>query len=203
MKKPVTMSREPRPASAAASPHHTGQETDTAPTLTLSIQYGVEAQDLPRWRLRRWVRRAVDAVAQARREAALQAGSTASADDQPLRHVTLGLRLVDDAEGRELNRDFRRKDYATNVLTFEYGLDPDGNAGGDIVLCIPVLYREAAEQNKPLLAHATHLVIHGVLHALGYDHIDEDDAQEMESLEIAILTDMGLPDPYVSQPAHA
>src|SRR5690606_29486824 len=117
-------------------------------------------------------------------------------DSQTLRHVTLGLRLVDDIEGRELNRRFRDKDYATNVLTFEYGLDHEGSASGDIVLCIPVLYREAAEQNKPVLYHAAHLVVHGVLHALGYDHLDDGDAEEMESLEISILDGMGLPDPY-------
>jgi probable rRNA maturation factor len=110
--------------------------------------------------------------------------------------VALALRLVDADEGRALNREFRGKDYATNVLTFEYGTDPDGQASGDIVLCVPVLRREADEQGKPLLAHAAHLVIHGVLHALGYDHLEPVEAEEMEALEIAILARMGLPDPY-------
>src|SRR3546814_7462330 len=82
------------------------------------------------------------------------------------------LRLVDAKEGRKLNREFRQRDYATNVLTFEYGTDPGGTARGDIILCVPVLRREAAQQRKPVLAHAAHLTLHGVLHALGHDHID-------------------------------
>ncbi len=187
-----------RPSGRSASSGKAGARApapDTPPTLSLSIQYGVPADELPRWRLRRWVRRAVDGVAQAARAASGSAPSTAR---KPFKDVTLGLRLVDDSEGRTLNHSFRGKDYATNVLTFEYGQDPQGCASGDIVLCLPVLYREAAEQGKPLLHHAAHLVVHGVLHALGYDHIDEDEAQEMESLEISILKGMGLPDPYQS-----
>lgn len=108
----------------------------------------------------------------------------------------LTVRLVDANEGKTLNSQFRQRDYATNVLTFEYGVDADGMASGDIILCVPVLRREAAEQHKPLLHHAAHLTIHGVLHALGHDHIDPDEAQTMEVLEIQTLRKMGIPNPY-------
>lgn len=183
------MSPDAVPTTKKATATARAQRTAAAPTLTLSIQYAVHAPELPRWRLRRWVQRAVNSVALAWQEAA-------DASNVALCGVTLGLRLVDEEEGRQLNRDFRGKDYATNVLTFEYGQDDDGQASGDIVLCVPVLHREAAEQQKPLLDHAAHLVVHGVLHALGYDHIQEDEAQHMESLEVAILATMGLSDPY-------
>jgi probable rRNA maturation factor len=149
--------------------------------LTLAIQYGVACAELTRSRLRRWARRAVDA--------ALADGSTAVG-------AALGLRLVGLAEGRRLNREFRGRDYATNVLTFEYGTGPDGIARGDIVVCVPVLRREAREQGKTLLDHAAHLTLHGVLHALGYDHVEAREARRMESLETAILAAMGIDDPY-------
>src|SRR5690606_1200472 len=106
------------------------------------------------------------------------------------------LRLVDEEEGRELNRQFRERDYATNVLTFEYGMDPEGGMAGDIVLCVPVLKREAQEQGKTLLRHAAHLTVHGVLHALGHDHIDPDEARDMEATEVRVLATLGVPDPY-------
>ncbi|KAA0890250.1 rRNA maturation RNase YbeY [Pusillimonas sp. ANT_WB101] len=158
------------------------------PALSLAVQYAVQADELPRWRLRRWASHAVAGVARAQAEAGQEVFCA----------VTLTIRLVDTDEGRQLNRDFRGKDYATNVLTFEYGVDPDGTASGDIVLCMPVLLREAAEQKKTLLAHAAHLTVHGVLHALGYDHIEPDEAQYMESLEISVLHKMGLANPYIS-----
>ncbi|HEY9278426.1 MAG TPA: rRNA maturation RNase YbeY [Eoetvoesiella sp.] len=151
--------------------------------LALAVQYGTAMPELPRWRLRRWVQHALNAV-------------VAQDAAQGLRGAALTLRLVDAEEGRELNRQFRDKDYATNVLTFEYGLDPDGTLNGDIVLCVPVLRREAQEQDKTLLDHAAHLTIHGVLHSLGYDHIDIDDALEMETLETEILKKMGIANPY-------
>ncbi|MBF6618590.1 MAG: rRNA maturation RNase YbeY [Candidimonas sp.] len=160
-----------------------------SPEVSLAIQYGQPAPELPRWRLRRWVQRAVAAVAQARQvtpDTALPAFSA----------VELTLRLVDEAEGRQLNHAFRERDYATNVLTFEYGTDPDGTARGDVVLCLPVLHREAADQHKTVQAHAAHLTIHGVLHALGYDHIEADQAVAMEALEVQILHTMGIDNPY-------
>lgn len=161
-----------------------------SPDVSLSIQYGQPAPELPRWRLRRWVQRAVAAAAQARHAADTKHRPAFSA-------VALTLRLVDEPEGRQLNQAYRDKDYATNVLTFEYGTDPDGTAHGDLVLCLPVLHREAMEQHKPLLAHAAHLTVHGVLHALGYDHIEPPEAEAMEALEVEILRGMGVADPYL------
>ncbi|HWK72595.1 rRNA maturation RNase YbeY [Pollutimonas sp. M17] len=156
-----------------------------SPDLSLVVQYATAADQLPRWRLRRWVLHALRGIARAD-------GPEADA----LRAVVLTLRLVDADEGRRLNREFRGRDYATNVLTFEYGTGPDGTASGDVVLCVPVLHSEAAEQGKPLLDHAAHLTVHGVLHALGYDHIDPDEASTMEALEVEILGKMGIADPY-------
>jgi len=117
----------------------------------------------------------------------------------PFACLQLTLRLVDADEGRALNRDFRGRDTATNVLTFAYGTDPDGTVHADVVLCLPVLLREASEQHKSPLAHAAHLAIHGVLHALGYDHDEPADAQRMEALETGILGAMGVADPYRSK----
>lgn len=119
----------------------------------------------------------------------------------------LTIRLVDEDEGRELNRTWRQKDYATNVLSFPADL-PDGPGGvpmldipllGDLVICVPVVEREAIEQGKPLPAHWAHLVIHGCLHLLGYDHIDDDEAQEMEDLERQLLAELGHADPYADE----
>ncbi|MYZ42858.1 rRNA maturation RNase YbeY [Schauerella aestuarii] len=154
------------------------------PDFALSVQYGVAEPRLPRWRLRRWVGRALAAAF----EDAPELAQTAA----------LSIRLVGQAEGRQLNRDFRERDYATNVLTFEYGVGPDGVARGDIVICKPVLVREAREQGKRFEDHAAHLTIHGTLHALGYDHLDDEDARHMEALETAALARMGIADPYLS-----
>jgi len=151
--------------------------------LSLAVQYGVAEARLPRHRLRRWVRYALDGA---------RADGLTEFDS-----VELSLRLVGQAEGKRLNRDFRERDYATNVLTFEYGVDPLGVARGDIVICVPVLAREAREQKKAFVERAAHLTIHGVLHALGYDHLKARDARRMETLETAILARMGITDPYV------
>ncbi len=111
----------------------------------------------------------------------------------------LTIRLVDEAEGRELNNTWRHKDYATNVLSFPADV-PEGLLDipllGDLVICVPVVEREAIEQGKSLEAHWAHLVIHGCLHLLGYDHINDDEAEEMESLEQNLLAELGHPDPY-------
>jgi probable rRNA maturation factor len=105
------------------------------------------------------------------------------------------VRIVGAAEGRRLNREFRGKDYATNVLTFAYTPTPFTLA--DLVLCAPVVAREARAQGKPLVDHYAHLVVHGTLHAQGYDHEDNDDAaNEMESLEVLLMGCLGLPNPY-------
>jgi probable rRNA maturation factor len=109
------------------------------------------------------------------------------------------IRLVDEAEGRELNHTWRHKDYATNVLSFPADV-PDELLDipllGDLVICVPVVAREAAEQGKSPDAHWAHLVIHGCLHLLGYDHIDDEEADEMEALERELLAELGYPDPY-------
>jgi probable rRNA maturation factor len=116
----------------------------------------------------------------------------------------LTIRLVDEAEGRELNHTWRHKNYATNVLSFPADV-PDGPDGvplldipllGDLVICVPVVEREAIEQGKRLEAHWAHLVIHGCLHLLGYDHIEDLEAEEMETLERRLLAELGHPDPY-------
>ncbi|MGI4779191.1 MAG: rRNA maturation RNase YbeY [Janthinobacterium lividum] len=105
------------------------------------------------------------------------------------------VRIVGVEEGRRLNREFRGKDYATNVLTFDYAQEPVVSA--DLVLCAPVVAREAEEQGKPLAEHYVHLLVHGTLHAQGWDHETGDaDAEEMEAYETAILAELGIRDPY-------
>ena len=104
------------------------------------------------------------------------------------------LRVVGTAEGRRLNRSFRKRNYATNVLSFSYG-----RCHGDIVLCHPVISREAKEQRKSLAAHYAHLVVHGILHLRGHDHARKSDAARMEHMEIRILRRLGFGDPYSEQ----
>jgi len=108
----------------------------------------------------------------------------------------LAVRFVDAEEGRTLNRTYRGKDYATNVLTFAYAESEDDPVTGDLILCCPVVEKEAAEQGKPLAAHYAHLLVHGALHAQGYDHEDEAEADEMEGIETEVLNSLGFPDPY-------
>jgi probable rRNA maturation factor len=146
--------------------------------LTLSVQYADPRlkESVPRTLIRRWIAAALFAPAE------------------------LTVRFVDAAEGQTLNRDYRGKDYATNVLTFAYTEDEDSEVTqADIILCTDVLEKEAAEQNKPLLDHAAHLIVHGVLHAQGYDHEDETEADEMEGIEIEILQQLGFANPYAER----
>lgn len=112
----------------------------------------------------------------------------------------LSLRIVDAGEITELNRHYRGGDYATNVLSFPADLPEELDLPhlGDIVVCAEVVAREADEQHKPLTAHWAHMLVHGTLHLLGYDHIDDTEAEEMEALERTILADLGYPDPYLS-----
>lgn len=111
------------------------------------------------------------------------------------------IRLVDQQESQQLNLEYRGKDKPTNVLSFPFEV-PDGielNLLGDLIICKQVVEKEANEQNKPLTAHWAHMVVHGSLHLLGYDHIDDDDAEEMESLETEIMEKMGFQDPYIEE----
>lgn len=119
--------------------------------------------------------------------------------DRPGHELTI--RLVDEAESQTLNRDYRHKDYPTNVLSFPADLPPELNIPllGDLVICAPVVEREAREQNKPLQAHWAHMVIHGCLHLTGYDHMDDSEAEEMESLERQLLAQLGIDDPYLGE----
>ena len=146
-------------------------------SLQLSLQFGdiedaaMHRAALPRHSVTRWIRHALQSDAE------------------------ITVRIVDAEEGQALNRDYRQKDYATNVLTFDYTQAPFVTA--DLVLCAPVVAREALEQDKPLQAHYAHLLIHGTLHAQGYDHETSDaDAQEMEALEIEVLAGLGFANPY-------
>ena len=110
------------------------------------------------------------------------------------RDASVTIRFVDGREGRALNRRYRGRDHATNVLTFVY--DDDVSLAGDIVLCVPVVVREARAQRKTLRAHFAHLVIHGMLHLQGYDHERDDDAARMEAREVALLRALGFENPY-------
>jgi probable rRNA maturation factor len=140
--------------------------------LSLSVQYAVAGDDLPARRLlRRW---AAAALAQ---------------------DAVVTLRFVDSDEGALLNRRYRRKSGPTNVLSFVYD-DRPGIVHGDVVLCLPLLRQEAVEQGKTLAAHCAHLVVHGMLHLQGFDHLRADDAARMEAHEIAILATLGVADPY-------
>jgi probable rRNA maturation factor len=139
--------------------------------LTFSVQYAIANDSLPsRQRFRSWARAAL------------------------LTDAQVTLRVVGGREARALNRDFRGKDHATNVLTFAYAdIEP---LSGDIVLCAPVIARQAREQRKPIEAHYAHLVVHGMLHLQGYDHENKNDARVMETLEAEIVAKLGYADPY-------
>ena len=147
--------------------------------LSLSVQYPDPRlqESITRQKIRRWVQAALLAPAE------------------------LTIRFVDAEEGRVLNRDYREKDYATNVLTFAYNegdvIAEDEPTRADIILCTDVLQSEALEQKKTVEEHTAHLIVHGVLHAQGYDHDDDEEAAEMEQLERDILAALGYPDPYL------
>lgn len=141
------------------------------PQLDFSLQLASQAADIPSAsQFRRWVR------------AALRV------------ETSLAIRVVDEEEGRQLNASYRGKDYATNVLTFPLTEEP--LLMGDIVICAPVVAREAMEQGKSLLAHYAHMTVHGVLHLHGYDHEVDAQADLMEAMEIAILHKLGFANPY-------
>ncbi len=117
---------------------------------------------------------------------------------QRRQEVEISLLIVDEAEGAELNRQWRNKSGPTNVLSFPADLPPELQLPllGDLIICAPVVEKEALEQKKSLNSHWAHMMIHGTLHLLGFDHIDDDEAEDMESLETGILAQIGYPDPY-------
>ena len=146
-------------------------------SLQLSLQFGdvkdaaLHRAALPRHSVTRWIRHALQSDAE------------------------ITVRIVDAEEGQALNRDYRQKNYATNVLTFDYTQAPFVTA--DLVLCAPVVAQEAKANKKTLQAHYAHLLVHGTLHAQGYDHeTGEEDAEEMEALEIEVLAGLGFANPY-------
>ncbi|GAB2850591.1 hypothetical protein GCM10027277_18520 [Pseudoduganella ginsengisoli] len=149
--------------------------------MNLSVQYAdTRLQDtITRPLIRKWIKAALFAPAE------------------------LTIRFVDAEEGQVLNREYRGKDYATNVLTFAYNegeeIAEDEPTRADIILCTDVLQREAAEQKKSVEEHTAHLIVHGVLHAQGYDHLDDEEAEEMEGIETEILQELGYADPYAEQ----
>jgi len=145
--------------------------------LSLSLQFGkiedaaIHRAALPRHKVIRWIRHALQSDAE------------------------ITVRIVDEAEGQALNRDYRKKEDATNVLTFDYTMEPVVTA--DLVLCAPVVEKEAKEQGKTLQEHYAHLLVHGALHAQGWDHeTSEEDAQVMELREVEILARLGFENPY-------
>ena len=145
--------------------------------LTLSLQFGKSIDDvalhratLGRSKVKRWIRQALQSDAE------------------------ITVRVVGALEGQTLNRDYRQKDYATNVLTFDYTQEPVVTA--DLVLCAPVVAAEAKEQGKTLEAHYAHLLVHGALHAQGWDHDEDEDAQVMELRETDIMHRLGFDSPY-------
>ena len=142
------------------------------PSLALSLQFADASHraELPRHKVARWLRAALAAPAE------------------------ITVRIVDADEGRALNREYRGRDYATNVLTFDYSREPVIVA--DLILCAPVVADEARRQRIPLVAHYAHLLVHGALHAQGYDHEDDADAAVMEAREREIVTGLGFADPY-------
>ncbi len=142
------------------------------PTLNLAVQYASSQTNTPTsTQFRKWAKAAIRV------------------------NTEVTIRVVDEAEGRELNSTYRGKDYATNVLTFPLTEEP--HLMGDIIICAPVVVAEALAQNKTLDAHYAHLTVHGILHLHGYDHEIDAQAELMESLETAIVTKLGYPNPYL------
>ena len=142
------------------------------PELSLSLQFADPRHRalLPRHKVQRFIRAALELPGE------------------------IAVRIVDAEEGRALNREYRGKDYATNVLTFDYAHEPV--VGADLVICAEVVEKEAADMGIPLLDHYAHMLVHGTLHAQGYDHEEDDEAECMEARETEILAAIGVPDPY-------
>lgn len=196
-----------------AASSHQSLNKHTRLNLKLTLQF-VDTRHqslLSRIVLRRWVKIALSQQSQDLRKIVL-ASRTFAASAQIVRqggttppgrfcispNAEITLRFVDSIEGQALNYNYRGKNYPTNVLTFPYTDDEqeDQLLQADLVLCPEIIEQEANAQNKALLAHYAHLIIHGVLHAQGYTHDEEDEAQQMESLEVLLLAELGFPNPY-------
>ena len=150
-------------------------------SIKIEIQYATEINDLPEEGLiKKWVNSSLNGY---------------------IENAELTIRIVDKAEGAQLNEKWRNAQGPTNVLSFPYSElnETTKSIQGDIVICAPVILREAAEQKKSVDAHWAHIIVHGILHLLGYDHDNENDANEMESLETSILGKLKIPDPYISK----
>ncbi len=149
-------------------------------SIDINVQYAIDIPDLPTEdKIKYWVNTSLENLAD---------------------NAELTLRIVDEQEGKQLNEQWRKSSGPTNVLSFSYNDDVGTGTGlhGDIVVCAPVIAREADEQCKSLDAHWAHIVIHGVLHLLGYDHNESKEAEEMENLEKNILDKLGFPHPYIT-----
>ncbi len=147
----------------------------TKPELSLSLQFADPRHRalLPRHKVQRFIRAALELPGE------------------------IAVRIVDAEEGRALNRDYRGKDYATNVLTFDYSHEPV--VGADLVICAEVVEKEAAEMGIPVLDHYAHMLVHGSLHAQGYDHEEDDEAACMEARESELMQALGFADPYAAR----
>ena len=186
---PLVVLNEPS-THAAAVPGHSARSAasrtaprahaDTAPSLQVSVSYALPRAGLPgSASFRRWVQAALRGAGHRRR-------------------TELSIRIVGSDEGLALNRDYRGRDYPTNVLSFAAEPPPGVRFAllGDLAICAPVVQREAAEQGKSARDHWAHLTVHGVLHLLGHDHMQSDEAEIMEALESRVLARLGIPNPY-------
>lgn len=152
--------------------------------VIVDLQIASEAEALPgEQAFKRWVTSALN-----------------NAPEYSAKEAELSIRIVDQAESQSLNHEYRGKDKPTNVLSFPFESPEHIELSllGDLIICAPVVANEAAEQSKTLQAHWAHMVVHGVLHLLGYDHIEDDEAEEMEALETQILSQLGFSDPYAA-----
>lgn len=174
--------------------------------LTVDIQVAVESDDPPDPdQIRSWLSTSLLEESKLSQLASVPVGVASDddllkAENNPI-ETEVCVRIVNSEESRALNLHYRQKDYATNVLSFPSELPPDLPLRhlGDLVICAEVVAREAREQGKAPAAHWAHMLVHGSLHLLGYDHIDDNDAEEMEALETTIITRLGFPPPYEDQ----
>jgi len=147
--------------------------------VTVDLQLAFDSDDLPKLQqFEQWAQAALDEVEE---------------------ECELSIRIVDEAESAELNGTYRGKDKPTNVLSFpfESPIPMEPRLLGDLIICVPVVEKEAVEQQKNVINHWAHLVVHGCLHLLGYDHIEDDEAEKMEALEVSILESLNIANPYI------